>query len=591
MSLAGMMHPGFLLVLAVIHLAVYLFWFDRGIIGQVPAVLMIVVLLGIEMYRVAMFGRAEIVTAVRDLIIMAALIRLFTGITDREIYQIAGIAFAECLLSTIFTTSPLFLIGLGVMIVLLPMLLYTLDCRQFPIRENCVGKGVGHWVKVWAGIVLIACLIFYLLPRPASSIIQHGLARKNRIIFNDSVDLRNQSMNEGDDTIVMRIIWSSGKQPASFYLSGARLEEAGRDGFTIKKNGAGDAMSTSFTDRISLYPAALYSEKVFFPFRLYRTFPGSFLQKGSNFIWCGDPPPAYDVWVDRTSGHDSPCGTYLPHELASVGFLGRRVAGEGNAAVRAGRIASYLRTGYRYSLKTEKIPPGSSSIEWFVFIGKEGRCEHFAAASAVMLRGCGIPARLVTGFLVDEYNGNGDYFIARVSDAHAWVEYWDGSWHTLDATPPQNTRTTQNRPLQILDELRFSWYRWVIRFSLDDQIQLASKILTPSPIIGRQVESYGLYAVYLVLAGLIAFAGAALFRKSFLPPYEKVCHELKKKRITLEENSSHLDHARLVSSRYPSLGPSFQDYLDRYLAWRFGADEIDIWSDTRKIIREIRKHP
>lgn len=589
MGLAGMIPPGFLIMLGIIHLAVYLFWFDRKIIGEVPAVLMIALLFGMEVYRVSMFGRGEVVSAVRDLIIAAALVRLLTGITDREIYQIAGIAFAECLLSTIFTTSPLFLIGLGMMIVLLPMLLYQLDDRQFSLGNRSREKGMRHWFRVWAGIVLTACLIFYLLPRPASSIIQHGLAGKARVTLSDSVDLRNPVLNEGDDTIVMRIVWSSGKHPQSFYLSGARLEGAGPDGFAADHaKGAPAAVPGSFTDRISLYPSALYSDRVFFPYRLYRAFPGSFLQKGTDYIWSGDPPPAYDVWVDRNPGREAPCSTDVPPGLGKVASLGRKTAGTGDAAARAGRIASYLRSGYRYSLKAEKIPAGFSSIEWFVLTGKKGRCEHFAAASAVMLRGCGIPARVVTGFLVNEYNRSGDYFIVRAADAHAWVEFWDGSWHILDATPPQDSGASKSRPLQIFDELKFRWYRWVIRFSLDDQIQLASKIFIPSPIIARQVESCGMYAMYLVLVILAVAAGGVLFRKSSVPPYEKVCRELKKRKIAFDENTSHREHACLVESRYPSLGPSFNAYLERYLAWRFGSGGIDIKEDTRKIINEIR---
>jgi hypothetical protein len=590
MSLAGMISPVFLIFLAAVHAGIYLFWFDRQIIGQVPAVLMLFILFGAEVYRVAAFGRSEVVLAVRDLIIMAALIRLFMKITMREIYQIAGIAFAECLLSTIFTTSPLFLLGIGMMTVLLPMLLYALDDRLFTLREEHEGKGIRHWLGVSAGIVLAACIIFYLLPRPASSIIQHGLTGKARMNFSEKVDLRNPLVNENDNTVVMRVIWSSGRKPAGFYLSGARLEGAGPDGF-IKDDSRGSMapVSRSFTDRISIFPAALYSEHVFFPFRLYHVSPETFHRKGANIIWDGEPPLAYDVWVSRSAGRDTPCATEIPPQLESVGYLGKNIAGAGDAAARAARIASYLKKGYTYSLKKEKMPVGSSSIEWFVFSGKRGRCEHFAAASAIMLRGCGIPARVVTGFLVDEYNTNGDYYIVRASDAHAWVEYWDGFWRVLDATPPRKDGLFHRRPLQILDELRFRWYRWVIQFSLDDQIQFASKIFAPSPIIVRQVESYGYYVMYFILSGLALFGGLVLVRKKFLQPYEKVCHELKKKRIPVRENTSHKEHARLVEDTCPSLGPFFQEYLDRYLSWRFGAGDIDIRDETRKVVREIRK--
>ncbi len=475
------------------------------------------------------------------------------------------------------------------MIVLLPMLLYH-PRRQAVFDQRRSRRQRGPALdEVSAGIVLFACLIFYLLPRPASSIMQHGLAQRTRMNFHESVDLRNNGPDENDTTVVMRIIWSSGSPPDRFYLSGARLEGATPDGF-MKKDSPGVASSGSgaFTDRMSMYPASLYSENVFFPFRLSRIVPGSVSFQGSNVVWMSEPPPAYEVWVNRSPGQENPCSTDLPLKLRSVGYLGKRIAADGDPAAKAGRIAAYLKSGYRYTLKNDRIPPGSSSIEWFVFTGKRGRCEHFAAASAVMLRGCGIPARVVTGFLVDEYNGNGDYYIVRASNAHAWVEYWDGAWQILDATPSQGAGTAAIKPLLLLDELRFRWYRWVIQFSLDDQIQFASKIFTPSPIIARQVESWGLYALYLIFSVLVALGGFSLFKRSLLHPYEKVSRALRKKKLVLPPNSSHQEHARMVSEKYPSLGPFFREYLGEYLAWRFGKRDIDIKKSTGKIIREIK---
>ena len=54
-----------------------------------------------------------------------------------------------------------------------------------------------------------------------------------------------------------------------------------------------------------------------------------------------------------------------------------------------------------------------------------------------MLRTLGIPARLINGFRLGEYNEWGDYFIVRQSDAHSWVEaYLPGSgWVDFDPTP------------------------------------------------------------------------------------------------------------------------------------------------------------
>src|SRR5262249_5447691 len=77
---------------------------------------------------------------------------------------------------------------------------------------------------------------------------------------------------------------------------------------------------------------------------------------------------------------------------------------------------------------------------------KQGHCERYAGALALMLRSQGIPARVINGFRGCESQGDGQYVI-RHSDAHSWVEALvsraepNGDtepvyhWLTLDPTP------------------------------------------------------------------------------------------------------------------------------------------------------------
>jgi transglutaminase-like putative cysteine protease len=83
-------------------------------------------------------------------------------------------------------------------------------------------------------------------------------------------------------------------------------------------------------------------------------------------------------------------------------------------------------------------PPllGANPVDGFLFETREGFCEHFASAFAVLMRSAGIPARIVTGYQGGEYNAMGEYFIVRQADAHAWVEVWfaDAGWTRFDPT-------------------------------------------------------------------------------------------------------------------------------------------------------------
>ena len=224
-----------------------------------------------------------------------------------------------------------------------------------------------------------------------------------------------------------------------------------------------------------------------------------------------------------------------------------------------------------------------------MFTGRKGSCEHFASALAAMIRGCGIPARVVTGFLVTEYNDSGNYFIVRASDAHAWVEYWDGVWHSIDATP--YGRQISGLPLHILDELRFRWLRWVIQYSLNDQIRFVLKIFVAAPRINKQIENISSYALYLFISGLLLWLFYLLYKDRSLPPYDKVRKAMSRKGLNLPENSSHECHVTFVKEKWPSLEGEFRDYLEHYLAWRFREDRIDIQTHTKEIIERIKGLP
>jgi transglutaminase-like putative cysteine protease len=82
-------------------------------------------------------------------------------------------------------------------------------------------------------------------------------------------------------------------------------------------------------------------------------------------------------------------------------------------------------------------PPGSETVDNFLFVDRRGVCEQFATAMTVMLRAQGIPARLVAGYGAGEYNALSGYYTVRASDAHAWVEvYFPGyGWVPFDPTP------------------------------------------------------------------------------------------------------------------------------------------------------------
>ena len=110
----------------------------------------------------------------------------------------------------------------------------------------------------------------------------------------------------------------------------------------------------------------------------------------------------------------------------------RRDLGSNEAVIE--KSLELFHADFSYTLAAP--PLGRDSIDDFVFNTRRGFCEHYAAAFVFLMRGAGIPARVVTGYLGGFFNVSGNYLLVRQSDAHAWAEVWlaEKGWVRVDPT-------------------------------------------------------------------------------------------------------------------------------------------------------------
>ena len=86
---------------------------------------------------------------------------------------------------------------------------------------------------------------------------------------------------------------------------------------------------------------------------------------------------------------------------------------------------------------------------WFAQEADRGYCVHFASAAAVLLRAAGIPARFVTGYMVQAEAGKETVVYGK--DAHAWAEcFLEGvGWIPVEATPGAEPEQTPQPAAEI----------------------------------------------------------------------------------------------------------------------------------------------
>ena len=129
--------------------------------------------------------------------------------------------------------------------------------------------------------------------------------------------------------------------------------------------------------------------------------------------------------------------------------------GASNTA-KADIIAAMVLDSARYDLDPGRMPAGETDFAlWFLREGDAGYCVHFATAAAVLLRAAGVPARYVTGYLLDAVAG--EPVTVTEENAHAWAEYYEpnlGVWLPLEATPADEAaaETVHPRPVPTVPE-------------------------------------------------------------------------------------------------------------------------------------------
>ncbi len=127
----------------------------------------------------------------------------------------------------------------------------------------------------------------------------------------------------------------------------------------------------------------------------------------------------------------------LPEDLIQ---LSQQVtAAADTPADKAAAIQAYLRSS-EFTYSTQPLPgSGYRALQNFLLRDKQGYCEQFATAMAMMARVNGIPSRVSVGFLPGTRDG--DTWRVSIRDMHAWPELYfsDYGWVRFEPTPASVT--------------------------------------------------------------------------------------------------------------------------------------------------------
>lgn len=279
--------------------------------------------------------------------------------------------------------------------------------------------------------------------------------------------------------------------------------------------------------------------------------------------------------------------------------------GDDTAVVR--RALAWVSAEFSYSLD---VPPsGRNAVDDFLFDTQVGFCQHFSSAFVNLMRGAGIPSRVVLGYSGGYRNRFGDYWVVRRMDAHAWAEVWlpGRGWVRVDPTaavaPERVLDTVEDlvrsesllpstfAPLLDLgDWARRNWNDLVLGFNAARQASL----LRPLGI--DQASSAQLSAAFAVGAGLaLGLTLWVLMRGRPKPrdPLEAAWHaftrRLRRAGLAKPPSEPPLSFGERLARLLPSHGDRLRSLSRRYAGWRYAPGQLSP-EDKARLIAELRAY-
>ncbi|HLM59492.1 MAG TPA: DUF3488 and transglutaminase-like domain-containing protein [Pyrinomonadaceae bacterium] len=444
-------------------------------------------------YQITSFSEnvTDLAAMLAKMILVLTAIKLLQRKAERDWLFLYLMAFFEVLLAAGLSISPLYLASLILYLLVTICAIVTFEIRKTSasINQNSSYQSVENKEKTFAKIpyarlplialtllvliVTFATPLFFALPRVGGA----GLGSNSKGLssmtgFSDSVNLGEVGSLLQNDRIVMRarVDRTDGKNPGTLHWRGVAL-----DTFDNKRWSKSNADFRSSLEKIdgnsykvnntlnpnNLTIQTIYLEPIDTPvlFALARPI----LVQGNFQNLLKDPEGAlnfsrkdfdrlsYKVYSDRSL----PAASRLKSDKENYQFDAKRylqlpekfderisalaaqiTAKQTNRYDKAKAVEAYLQTQFGYTL--EMKAKGEEPLADFLFNVREGHCEYFATALAIMLRTQGIAARVVNGFQQGEYNETADVFVVKQKDAHSWVEVYfpgENAWVPFDPTP------------------------------------------------------------------------------------------------------------------------------------------------------------
>jgi hypothetical protein len=254
----------------------------------------------------------------------------------------------------------------------------------------------------------------------------------------------------------------------------------------------------------------------------------------------------------------------------------------------------------KYNDLIEAPPAGQDGVAYFLFYVREGYCDYYASAMAVMARVVGIPARVAAGYSQGEYNPETRAYRVKENNAHAWVEVYFPRYGWVEFEPTASEPAiVRPKPPRVVepseDRSQSEPLNYEDRFGEDDWFEHGGTLI-PGQVPRRwpAVRWLGGLILLMIPVGLTTFwalrerklRGLNLVERV----YERLCGFARRIGMKYQEHQTPYEYAAALTTAVPEGQEPVQCITDLYVRERFSGREVsgqeaeEAWRGLRPIL-------
>jgi len=279
-------------------------------------------------------------------------------------------------------------------------------------------------------------------------------------------------------------------------------------------------------------------------------------------------------------------------------------------------LAFFTQQGFSYTLSPARLTR-ANGIDQFLFETREGFCEHYASAFAILMRHAGIPSRIVLGYLGGELNPIDNIISVDQSMAHSWTEVWINGkgWVRIDPTAAiapdrinlnvsSALKDKKNLPLhlkinsetllaikQFMSAIDNQWNQWVLNYDETHQKKFL-KFLTGADYSLKDISNL---FIQIILITLLLTGFAYLFNnlKKKKDPikndYQLFLKKLTKAGLPKKISEGPRDYKDRLIKHFPAQKQEISFIIENYINLRYRKEIANASAERlRKAIRQFR---